>query len=191
MILLKETRMFVPAIVCLALTQVAPPGPPAEPAAPASKPVTMSSLPTEWHGEWRGTLHIAERNIEIPMGLDILPIDGRDAWTWRMTYGEQPPREYTLVPTERANRFIIDENNGILLDVRRDERTMTSVFAVGEILIVSRYELVGDTLINEIVTVATGSPRVSEAPGAQRGAPAEKVESHMVTGHQRAVLRRR
>lgn len=182
--------MFV-ALVSIALAQVAPPRPPAEPVAPASKPAAQSSLPAEWHGEWRGTLHIAERNVEIPMGLDVLPIDGRDAWTWKLTYGQQPAREYTLIPTERANRFIIDENNGILLDARLDGRTMTSVFALGEILIVSRYELVGDTMINEIVTVATGSPRVSEAPGGQQGAAIERIESHLVTGHQRAVLRTR
>lgn len=181
--------MFV-ALVSLSLAQVSNPNPPAA-STPAPEPAAVSSLPAEWHGEWRGTLHIAERNVEIPMGLDVRPIEGRDAWTWTITYAEQPPRDYTLVPTERANRFVIDENNGILLDMRLDQRVMTSAFAVGEILIISRYELVGDTLVNEIITVATGSPRVSEAPGAQQGTPMGKIESHPVTGHQRAVLRRR
>ncbi len=186
--------MFIPAIVCLALAQIAQqpnPEQPTPPAPPAQRQVVLSSLPDEWMGEWRGTLHIADRNVQIPMGLDIRPVEGRDAWTWRLTYGEQPAREYTLVATERKGRFVLDENNGILLDMRLDERTMHSVFGVGEIMIVSRYELTDDgALVNEIITIATGSPRTSEVRDAPAGSPVERVDSHLVTGRQRAVMRK-
>lgn len=189
--------MFIPAIACLALAQVAPPADPAPApmSAPAPKEVAMSSLPEDWMGEWRGTLHIADRNAQIPMRLDIQPEEdreGRPAWTWRIAYGEQPVREYTLVATERAGRFVLDENNGIFLDMRLDERVMHSVFGVGEIMIVSRYELLDDgTLVNEIITIATGSPRTTQVRDAPEGSPVERVDSHLVTGRQRAALRRR
>lgn len=150
------------------------------------------ALPPAWHGAWRGDLYIAGRAEPVPMGIDIAPIKGRDAWTWRITYGEgenAQVRAYELLPGDAPGRFVVDEKNGVLLDDRLEGNVLVGMFEVGGVTLVSRHELVGaDELRFEIVSARSSDPRVSNA-----GDPDNPtlVRSFPIAGYQRATLRRR
>lgn len=156
--------------------------------ATASPPV----LPDEWRGQWRGTLAIAGASGQtIPMGLDIEAVEGRDAMTWRIIYGEgdrRQVRNYELLPGEAPGRLVIDEKNGIVLDARLEGAVMVSVFEAQGTTLVARYELAGDELRYEILSWSEQGARLNTLDDPMTPM---MVMSHPVSGYQRATLRRR
>lgn len=160
-------------------------------AAGAKNPLPADPAPRlpEWHGQWRGTLTIAGAAQTIPMGLDIEPIEGRDALAWRIIYGEgssRQVRDYELLPGDAPGRFVIDEKNGILLDARLEGGVLVSAFEVQGNTLVARYELRGEELRYEILTWANAAQRESVAG---EGPEAIRVRAFPVGGYQRAALR--
>lgn len=148
-------------------------------------------LPAEWHGAWKGKLTKvmkvggpAEASV---MELHILPIEGR-AYTWRLIYDEgekRDVRDYVMKRGEKGpNHFVVDEQNGFLLDcwlvggtlyslirarndkvdldkVPEEYRDKVKLDNLGHF----RYELRGKSMSFEMTAFAAASPRATEVKG--------------------------
>lgn len=174
---------------CLVLASLLASGQSPPPAAPAPAP----ALDPAWIGHWKGELTIVgkDRPSTVPMEIVIDPLTDRPGWQWTMIYGEgesKQVRDYALLPGAGPGRYVMDERNGILLDVSLAQGALVAVFEVQGTLLVSTEELVGDTIQHRIDAFATEGPRISTAGGAEDKTTA--VRSFRATGCQRAVLRR-
>ena len=92
----------------------------------------------EWDGTYSGKLEIVSvkgKKTEVPMQLKIEKVND-SLYNWTLIYGDsaQDVRPYQLKHKDE-NRFMMDENNGILLDVSLFENELISLFEVqGSIL---------------------------------------------------------
>lgn len=134
----------------------------------------QSHFPAQWVGRWEGTLHInfaGVRPREVPMALEILPIDSAN-WEWNLIYmveGQEDRRAYVLQPVQvRSGRWRIDEKNGIILGSRLLGQTLFSLYEVDNQMLVARYSKEGNQIRFEITGGSlapnkTGGP-VSDTP---------------------------
>ncbi|CAN5120931.1 hypothetical protein BH11PLA2_BH11PLA2_16980 [soil metagenome] len=114
-----------------------------------------NELPAAWHGIWTGKLELP-KDQTVTMELVIEPIKDTRKLRWQITYGEGGKasiRKYELVPDDFvAGRFLLDEKNGILLDMKFAKGVMHSQFEVSGSLLTARYELRDGKLHYEITT---------------------------------------
>ncbi|MBI4617045.1 MAG: hypothetical protein HY720_25760 [Planctomycetes bacterium] len=130
------------------------------------------ALPTAWQGEWEGTCRLAAPGggaRDFAMELRVAPVEGAAAWTWTMVYGEgeeKEVRDYRLVaaPSERG-RFVLDEENGIRIDMALVGEVLYGEFEVGSSRIASRFERRGESLLVEMASYAIPEPRVTQDEG--------------------------
>lgn len=151
-------------------------------------------LPESWQGNWQGELRIYDAQGErqrIPMELHIQAQDR--SFTWHIIYGadkEKGLRAYLLRSVDAAKgHFVIDEQNGILLDAYLLGGQLLSRFEVMGNLLQSRVEVVGDTLYYEIVYGGWDAIRQS-GDTVVDGDSIPPVRSFAIQGRQYAVLRR-
>lgn len=126
-----------------------------------------------WVGRWSGTMRvITPRGERDPVSLDfeIGPRDEGEAWTWKLTYGRRGEgpivvKDYLLVPdAEVPGRYVIDEQNGILLDARLEDDVLVSWFQLGERMFLARYEQREDWLSVEVQTAGPREADQGERP---------------------------
>lgn len=110
----------------------------------------------EWFGIWKGNLQIYTpegKKQEIPMELHIFPTDTTGRYTWKILY-DKSPRDYTLIAQDASKGlYLIDENNGIVLENQLFANTFFSCFEVMGNLLTSTYRLEGKELIFEIFSM--------------------------------------
>lgn len=155
-------------------------------------PAVEPMLSPDWFGVWAGTLRITPEKgepRETTMTLEITPIGVTGRFVFRITYGlgdAAQVRDYELVPKkDKPGRFEIDEKNGIKLDARLTGGTLYSAFQVGDVLIQSKYERVGDVLQVEMVALGMKDGKTTKPTGG--GA---EVKSFPVVTVQTAELKR-
>lgn len=134
-----------------------------------------------------------EPSDPIPVVLRIAALpDG--SVEWRTVYNDDEVRglrDYRVLP-DRADpsRFTLDEQNGILLDLRLLGDVLVGPFEVGGQHLVSRYSIESDgTLRHEVLVWSADSARVTTGtgPAGEGGMP---VTSFEATSIQRTTLRR-
>jgi len=158
---------------------------------PMDTPVN-AGLPADWHGRWTGTLKITPvegKEQETPMELTIEPLKDSKNLRWQIIYGEgkkAPVRDYELQPQEKANHFVIDEKNGILVDAWLTGGVLHSQFVVADSLIAVRYERAGDVLRFSLTASGTKEPRESKL----RGKDDFNVKAYKVQSFHVAELRK-
>ena len=114
---------------------------------PAKVGTTLSpkelNFPEDWQGAWSGNLEIYTLTglaQQVPMQLEIYPIDSSENWTWNIVYGpdrETGLRAYELVPVDpEKGLYAIDEQNSIRLEA----------YLLGGQL-VQRFEVMGNLLV--------------------------------------------
>jgi len=123
----------------LALLFAACAGAPPEPVSPSASLAEQVAF-EDFVGDWRGSMRIAGGG-EVAMTLQVAPVEGDDQrFHWRLRYGEQAVRDYTLVIHDRERGdAAIDENNGIVLPTLLRGRELISVFEVQGNVINIRY----------------------------------------------------
>jgi len=145
-------------------------------------------FPASWAGVWTGPCRSGPPpsgdKIVFPMELHVAPIDGREAWTWTIVYGEGDKRQvrpYELVPVDaKKHHWKIDEKNGIAIDAWFVDDTLYSRFGVLGNRIEAHYRRDGDsidvtlTTFKGVATKSGGEGRVPEVNagrliGVQRG----------------------
>jgi hypothetical protein len=150
-------------------------------------------FPVKWSGDWKGEVHWyktgSSQPVKVAMEIRIHPTFKADVWTWQIIYGEgsNDNRPYKLMAKDSSGvHWVIDENNGVLLDQYWVANKLCGVFTVANNTIINNYHLEGDTLIAEFYNfnaspVATTGSGTSESP---------KVDSYLIGGYQKAVLKR-
>lgn len=153
----------------------------------------QQNFPSDWLGNWKGELQwykTGEREPrKVAMELRINRGDSINTWSWHIIYGTENPdsRPYKLVLRDSAKmHWVIDENNGIVLDQYWVANRFCGAFTVMGNTIVNQYWMEGDQLLVEFLSI--GSKPVATTGNGTEASPA--VDSYRVGGYQKAVLRR-
>lgn len=151
------------------------------------------TFPQNWIGNWKGELKWFKTGVKEPqtvvMELRIQPADSLNKYTWHLIYGSptEDSRPYTLIAKDTAKgHWIIDENNGIVIDQFWVANKFCGAFTVMNSTIFNNYWFDNDRLIVEFLTIgakatATTGKGNDEVPF---------VHSYRVSGYQKAVLTR-
>lgn len=117
---------------------------------------------SSWCGTHKGDLQATQLNgasTVYKMALLIEAID-ETSWKWHITYGEgynQQLRAYTLQATDQKDKFLLDENNGIILEFYLINNIMFSVYQLGDNLMQVEYELKSNGIEFRLTSSTTGT----------------------------------
>jgi hypothetical protein len=156
----------------------------------SAQPGSEINFPNAYFGIYKGELHIALTGGPsiYPMEFHLQPTDTIGKYTYTLVYGagdEQQWRNYTLLATDAAKGdYVVDENNGIFLDVKVLGNRMYSLFEVQGTLLTTIITFEEDQMVFEIVAARKESPRTSFAENEEK----TEVVSYPITTVQRAVL---
>ncbi|BAO56526.1 hypothetical protein [Nonlabens marinus] len=90
-------------------------------------------FPEDFLGIYKGDLQITSSNgtSQIPMEFHLSKTDTVDKFNYKIFYGkERDPRNYNLERTHNPNLFLVDENNGIVLESAYADHTLYSTYEV-------------------------------------------------------------
>jgi hypothetical protein len=121
------------------------------------------------------------------MEFHLTATDTIDSYNYVLVYmikGEASPRNYTLKVKDKAKgEFIIDENNGILLNAKLFDNKLYSVFEVQGNLLITTERFYDDKMEFEIIFSGKDAKLISEG---NEETPA--VTSYPVLVSQKATL---
>lgn len=142
-----------------------------------------------WLGEWKGVLELYKPDGSVdrtvPMDLLIKTTNDSMALQWRITYNKQDVRDYILRTDDATGgKFVLDEKNGITIDVRKFGNILLSSFEVQDYQISDSYEMRG---ISMIFTLTSSSTNVHTKSG-KGTEQSPNVTSMPINVFQRAVL---
>lgn len=150
-------------------------------------------FPQNWTGNWKGELQWFKTGNPVPqkvnMELRIQPADSINKYTWNLIYGaaSEDNRPYFLLSKDSSGiHWVVDENNGIILDEYWVGNKLCGAFTVMNATIISKYWLEGEELIMEMLTIGA-KPLVTTGSGSK---DSPLVDSYRVNGYQLARLRR-
>jgi hypothetical protein len=154
-----------------------------------------ATFPASWTGKWAGRLEIFSpkgKQQEIPMELHIEPIDSAH-YSWKIIYGEDKEeglRSYILKTVDpETGRYVIDEQNTILLDAILISGKLYSRFEVMGNLLLSTTQLINDELHYEIISGKL-DPLTTSGGEVHEGEDIPEVHAYPVVVRQFAILRR-
>lgn len=150
-------------------------------------------FPESWLGNWKGELNWYKAGKAEPqkvnMELRIQPTDSTHQFTWQIIYGAatEDNRPYKLIAKDTAKgHWVIDENNGIVLDQFWIADKFCGAFTVQNTTIVNNYRVENGNLVVEFYSY-------SAKPLATTGKGNEEipfVDSYRMNSYQKAVLQR-
>lgn len=99
------------------------------------------TFPDDWYGTYMGTMNWyigSEKRAEIPIKIEILESNDSNTIIWRTTYDStklfpaKNIKDYKIVRKDSLQKghFLMDEQNGIYLDMRLIDNTLYSCFDV-------------------------------------------------------------
>lgn len=154
---------------------------------------SQSQFPANWIGNYKGELQIYAVDsiaMQVDMKLAIAPTENDSIFQWKMTYifnGNEDIRDYQLKLVDASKgHYMVDENNGILIDAYYRNGILTSFFEVEKSFIISEYKKVGADIHFDIIS-AKESPYLSGNKKVN-GETIPEVLSFPVNGRQEAVL---
>ena len=153
----------------------------------------QQSFPKSWEGQWQGQLQwfkAGQNNAqEINMELRIYPTDKANTWSWQIIYGDETKdnRPYLLSSKDSSGiHWLINENNGIVLDQFWVANKLCGAFTVQNSTIVNNYWIEEDKLIVEFYNVSA-KPIATTGNGTD---DSPKVDSYKIGSYQKAILKR-
>jgi hypothetical protein len=150
----------------------------------------LQSFPKDFIGNWTGSLiwHPAGKAVQkVDMQLNIQPEKIKSVYSWQLIYGDaaKDNRPYHLMPFDTAvGHWVIDENEGILLDGYWIGNRFISTFSVQGNTITAVYWLVGKEMHIEMISTKAAAVRESGKGTAE----VPKVSSYPVSSYQKAIL---
>lgn len=151
---------------------------------------TEKKFPEDYLGIYKGELKISNPSGEqsIDMEFHLMSTDSIDSYNYTLVYvvnGEAQPRNYKLKVKDRSNgEFVVDENNGILLDAKWDGNSLHSMFEVQGNLLTTTETFFEDYMLFEI----TFANMTSANKSGTEGDNAVEVFSYPITTVQSARL---
>lgn len=147
-------------------------------------------FPKSWEGVWKGELRWYKTGSYEPqkvvMQLSIHPTDSSNTWTWQIQYGPgQDNRPYQLIGKDSLGiHWVIDEQNGIVLDQFWVGNRFNGAFTVMGNTIVNSYWMENDSLMVEFFSI--GANPIATTGKGDEEIPA--VDSYRIGSYQKAVL---
>ena len=151
-----------------------------------------SGFPFSFVGKWKGTMQwiVAGKATQtFAMQLRILPTDSAGIFTWQIIYGdkEQDNRPYFLKPIDTAKgHWVIDENNGIILDNYVFGNCFKGAFTVSGNTIADNYCLENGQLKVEFTSIKLADKNTT----GKGTADAPYVDSYRMASYQVGLLNR-
>ncbi len=152
-----------------------------------------NEFPATWMGNWKGELHWYKMGKPEPqkvnMELRIHPADNANTWTWQIIYGSatEDNRPYKLVRKDSIGiHWVIDENNGIVLDQFMIGNKFCGAFTVMTSTIINSYWMEKDELHVEFYNLSA-KPTSTTGLGTEES---PNVDSYRMGSFQKAVLKR-
>lgn len=141
---LKQS-LFLSALVCISFSAL-----------------SQSSFPNDWIGIWTGEMKIyagAEIRTRVNVKFTIQETENPDTWIWKTEYlaNDTIVKDYLLKVKDLSKKqYVIDEQDGIILDAYLFDNKLYTFFKVGEFYLSGFYELRNDLLIFEIISGKEG-----------------------------------
>lgn len=151
-----------------------------------------AQFPDDFFGKYAGTLAISSENSNqnIPMEFHLMPTDSVGTYTYTLIYGEgttKQVRDYTLrVENEEKGTYVVDENNGIILDDKVIGNRMYALFEVNGTILTTFITFESEHMVFEIVASPKERKRLSYTTDERK----TEVISYPITTVQRAVLKK-
>lgn len=147
-------------------------------------------FPEDFFGIYKGDLNMTtskgERTIQMEFHLNKTDSIGK--YQYMLVYivdGNRQERKYNLITKDATKgEYIVDENNGILLDAKLIDNTIYSMFEVNESIITTTERFYKDAMDFEITFTDTKQKVIS---GTNDEEPTEVI-SYPITGRQKAYL---
>lgn len=149
----------------------------------------VKQFPQEYFGKYKGLLEIntVMGMQKVPMELWIQPTDSIGKYDYVIIYGEgdkRQQRDYNLVAKdEKTGTYLIDENNGILLEAKVFENRLYSLYEVSGNLLTTFITFEEGQLLFEITVAST--EKALETKESEEGI---EVVSYPVFTRQKALL---
>ncbi len=154
------------------------------------------SFPGSWAGNWKGELNwyktgtAAPKKINMELRIRAIHVpDSPDAWTWQIIYGSETEdnRPYKLIQKDTAGiHWVIDENNGIVLDQYWVGNKFSGAFTVQNSTIINSYWMEKNKLIVEFFNI-NARPVATTGKGTE---DSPNVDSYKMGSYQKAILTR-
>ena len=147
-------------------------------------------FPDDFYGIYKGDLQITNASGKQTVGMEfhLNKTDSIGKYVYTIVYimdGNRQERLYNLIEIDRdKGEYIVDENNGILLDAKVHDNTLYSIFEVQNNLITTTERFFKDHMEFLITFSNTGQKKTS---GTEGDTPIE-VYSYPVGGVQKAHL---
>jgi hypothetical protein len=147
-------------------------------------------FPQDFYGIYKGDLNIinAKGKQKIDMEFHLNATDSTGKYQYTLVYimnGERQERKYNLIEKDVAKgEYIIDENNGILLNAKFLDGTLYAMFEVQNNLITTTERFYVDSMDFEITFTDTKLKTISGTEGED----AVEVNSYPIGGVQKAHL---
>ncbi|BDS12261.1 hypothetical protein [Aureispira anguillae] len=183
---------------CLAIAACTPPT--TDPSKKEKKTIpnkTSAQFPEGWIGKYQGNLALINaqkgKTMELPMTLIISRTDTANRWRWyskALYNGKEIIKDYALVRHDSMpeNHFIMDENNGILLDRVLLDNAFYDYFEVGNLGLYGITRKVGDDIHFEIASFPLSSS--SHSTYQKDETTVDTVTSFKVINTQKVLLKR-
>jgi hypothetical protein len=150
----------------------------------------VHSFPKDFIGNWKGSLawHPAGKELQnVNMQLIIQPEPMPSRYSWQLIYGDsvKDNRPYHLKPVDSAaGHWIVDENNGIILDGYWIGNRFISTFSVQGSTITAIYWIEEKSLLLEMISTKSEATRESGKGTAE----VPLASSFPVRSYQKAIL---
>lgn len=143
-----------------------------------------------WKGNYVGELFIYKPDgtiaQKVSMELEVKPTADSAIWIWKTTYNHTDIRDYVvLVKDATKGKYVLDEKNGILIDMRAFGNRLISCYDVEGYLIYDSHTLAGNEIIFEL---SSSSSDQNHTSGGKDDIPV--VKSMPQVTYQKAVLKR-
>jgi hypothetical protein len=149
-----------------------------------------NTFPKSFIGNWKGKLQwmVAGKPTQIfTMQLRIQPTDTVNQFNWQIIYGDDSKdnRPYILKPADAGKgHWVIDENNGIVLDSYVHGNAVHGAFTVQDNTIVDNYKVENGRMYVEFFSIKLAGKK-------QSGKGTEEspfVDSYRISSYQTGVL---
>lgn len=156
----------------------------------------QESFLESWQGTWTGDLQVYNwegLRQEVPMQLEITQLDSI-SYSWKIHYGDPKDdkglRNYLIKSHNPARgHYIIDENNGILIDAYYIDGELISTFAVAGNLLSSMYKKVDGAIHFDIYFGSETHTTTGDTIIGEDTIPPVKIYPHR--GRQKAILHKK
>ncbi len=149
-------------------------------------------FPQDFYGIYKGDLHITNTRGKqtIQMEFHLNPTDSIGKYQYMLVYimdGNRQERHYNLLEKDvTKGEYVVDENNGILIDAKLIDNTIFSMFEVQGNILTTTERFYKDSMDFEI----TFANKAEQTKSGTAGEDATEVISYPISVLQKAYLKK-